>query len=196
MTKEEAKTILYGWLEPKDNKVVSSDDFSLDEINLADELAKLREKERKVKLPNLIDFWWVQEDKNGKRLVETKEHFVSAMKKAYSIGLSQREQSSLPSNLDEAAETIAEKYATKVFDKVDTHDHIDHNGRNECRALYSIGCIEGFKAGAKWMAEQFQKIEGELVDWYSTSDGKDYCCGISTNDAFEVPEGFYIRKKQ
>jgi hypothetical protein len=51
-------------------------------------------------------------------------------------------------------------------------------------------------AGAEWMAGQFQKIEGELVDWYSTSEGKDYCCGIKTSDPFMVPEGFYIRKKQ
>jgi len=28
MTKEEAKNILCEWLEPKDNKTVSSDDFS------------------------------------------------------------------------------------------------------------------------------------------------------------------------
>ena len=52
-----------------------------------------------------------------------------------------------------------------------------------------------FKAGAEWMAGQFQKIDGDLVDWYSTSDGKDYCCGVKTQDAFEVPEGFYIKKK-
>ena len=45
------------------------------------------------------------------------------------------------------------------------------------------------------VAGQFQKIDGSLVDWYSTSDGKDYCCGISTDESFEVPEGFYIRKK-
>lgn len=49
--------------------------------------------------------------------------------------------------------------------------------------------------GAEWMAGQFQKIEGDLVDWYSTSDGKEYCCGIMAIDPFEVPEGFYIRKK-
>ena len=41
----------------------------------------------------------------------------------------------------------------------------------------------------------YEKIEGELVDWYSTSDGKDYCCGVKTIDSFEAPEGFYIRKK-
>ena len=55
---------------------------------------------------------------------------------------------------------------------------------------------EAFKAGAELIAGQYEKIEGELVDWYSTSDGKDYCCGVRTMDAFEVPEGFYIRKKQ
>ena len=53
----------------------------------------------------------------------------------------------------------------------------------------------GKKAGAEWMAGQFQKIEGELVDWYETK-GVDYCCGVKTIDAFEVPGGFYIRKKQ
>ena len=70
---------------------------------------------------------------------------------------------SLPSNMDEAAEAIAEKYATKVFGKVDTHDHIDHNGKNECRALYSIGCIEGFKAGVEWMTGQGVSYIDRLV---------------------------------
>lgn len=52
-----------------------------------------------------------------------------------------------------------------------------------------------FHRGAEWMLGQFQKIDGDLVDWYSTSDGKEYCCGVKTNDTFEVPEGFYIKKK-
>ena len=78
----------------------------------------------------------------------------------------------IPSNLDEAAEEYA--YKTQW----------DHGVR-----------FDAFKAGAEWMAGQFQKIDGDLVDWYSTSDGKDYCCGIKTQDAFEVPEGFYIKKK-
>lgn len=80
----------------------------------------------------------------------------------------------LPSNLDEAANKFA------VFYDQGTCDGI----AQDC-----------FKAGAEWMAGQFQKIEGELVDWYSTSDGKDYCCGVKTDEAFEIPEGFYIRKK-
>ena len=41
---------------------------------------------------------------------------------------------------------------------------------------------------------KFQKIDGSLVDWYETN-GVEYCHGISTNESFEVPEGFYIRKK-
>lgn len=87
-------------------------------------------------------------------------------------------QPSLPSNLDDAAE----KYA---------------KGEGLENALGGWADMsDAFKAGAKWMAGKFQKIEGCLVDWYSTSDGKDYCCGIKTNEAFEVPEGFYIRKKQ
>ena len=79
----------------------------------------------------------------------------------------------LPSNLDEAA--------------VQAHIKLEEEG--------SLSFLNIFKAGAEWMAGQFQKIEGELVDWYSTSDGKDYCCGVKTQDAFEVPEGFYIKKK-
>lgn len=83
---------------------------------------------------------------------------------------------SLPSNLDEAAE----KYSENILaNNEDLQDAIE----------------DAFKAGAEWMAGHFQKIEGEPVDWYSTSDGKDYCCGVKTKYAFEVPEGFYIKKK-
>ena len=82
-------------------------------------------------------------------------------------------QPSLPFDLDEAAEEIVRDWLA-----------------------YGDGEFEKLViAGAEWMAGQFQKIEGELVDWYSTSEGKDYCCGVKTIDAFEVPEGFYIRKK-
>ena len=84
---------------------------------------------------------------------------------------------SLPSNIDEAAE----KYSENILaNNEDLQDAIE----------------DAFKDGAEWMAGQFQKIEGELVDWHSTSEGKDYCCGIKTSDPFVVPEGFYIRKKQ
>lgn len=86
----------------------------------------------------------------------------------------------LPSDVDDAANNYGIDIRLgypRVMDETD-------------RYIYNA-----FKAGAEWMAGQFQKIEGDLVDWYSTSDGKDYCCGVKTDEAFEVPEGFYIRKK-
>ena len=90
--------------------------------------------------------------------------------------------------LDKAAEEY-EKYAMEDYDEI----CVNEDG-SECPVL-KCDFKDAFKAGAEWMAGQFQKIEGELVDWYSTSDGKDYCCGVKTDEAFEVPEGFYIRKK-
>ena len=83
---------------------------------------------------------------------------------------------SLLSNLDEAAEEYSENI---LANNEDLQDAIE----------------DAYKTGGMLVAGQFQKIEGDLVDWYSTSDGKDYCCGVKTIDAFEAPEGFYIRKK-
>jgi len=90
------------------------------------------------------------------------------------------EAEDMPSNIDEAAEKIASDIAP-------THPDIDWD---ECFEKIK----DGIKAGAEWMVGQFQKIKGKLVDWYETN-GVDYCCGISTDEAFEVPEGFYIKKK-
>jgi len=87
----------------------------------------------------------------------------------------------LANELDEAADA----YIRKV---INTAGHPEWDWTTQDIA-------EAFIAGAKWIEGQFQKIERGLVDWYSTSDGKDYCCGIKTAEAFEVPEGFYIRKK-
>lgn len=99
-----------------------------------------------------------------------------------------KEQPSLPSNLDKAAEEYA-------YNNWEDNDY--HTGASEGLPFDAIGHAEKcFRAGAEWMAGQFQKIDGDLVDWYSTGDGKDYCCGVKTIDSFEVPEGFYIRKKQ
>lgn len=91
---------------------------------------------------------------------------------------------SIPSSLDEAAEEYARDWYWRKYASIP----------NACRGCYAhiVGAV---RFGAEWMAGQFQKIEGDLVDWYSTSDGKDYCCGIKTQDVFEVPEGFYIKKK-
>lgn len=84
------------------------------------------------------------------------------------------QQPSIPSNLNEATEEYALDVKAKPFGNL---------------------VKDAFKAGAEWMARQFERIEGELVDWYATGD-VDYCHGISTDTSFEVPEGFYIRKKQ
>lgn len=92
----------------------------------------------------------------------------------------------LPSNLDEAADCYKD---TVTPEEVDDSEHAYSY---ETYTEYQIA--DAFKAGAEWIAGQFQKIEGELVDWYETK-GVDYCCGIKTEDAFGVPKGFYIRKK-
>jgi len=99
---------------------------------------------------------------------------AESFKEALDLAIVSLSQPSLPTNLDEAAEEHSKQTFKGLL--------IDDN-------------IEAFKAGAEWMAGKYEKIEGELVDWYSTSDGKDYCCGVKTIDSFEAPEGFYIRKK-
>ena len=86
----------------------------------------------------------MQEDKNGERLVETKEHFASAMKKAYSIGLSQREHPSLPSDLDEV--------------KLDTSNMTDCGYKAIAEYYFNLGK----KAGAEWMAWQGETVVGVI----------------------------------
>ena len=102
---------------------------------------------------------------------------AESFKEALDLAIVSLSQPSLPSSLDEAAEEYAK-------------------GEGLENALGGWEDMsDAFKAGAEWMAGKYEKIEGELVDWYSTSDGKDYCCGVKTIDSFEAPEGFYIRKK-
>ena len=105
---------------------------------------------------------------------------AESFKEALDLAIVSLSQPSLPSGLDEAAEEYVKDYG-----------YTEDDYKRE-----RIIAEEHFKAGAKWMAGKYEKIEGELVDWYSTSDGKDYCCGVKTIDSFEAPEGFYIRKKQ
>lgn len=94
----------------------------------------------------------------------------------------EKDEPSLPSNFDEAAMERMRDPDMYLSDAT-----IEEIGD----ALLKMAHF-----GAEWMAGQYEKIEGEPVNWYGTSDGKDYCCGIKTVDSFEVPEGFYIRKKQ
>ena len=99
---------------------------------------------------------------------------AKSFKDALDMAIEALSKPELPSNLDEAAE----KYENKT------------NPTCTCEECL----IKSFKAGAEWMAGQFQKIDGSLDDWYETN-GVEYCYGIRTNESFEVPEGFYIRKK-
>lgn len=112
---------------------------------------------------------------------------LAGCKEAMKMAADLLSRTSPPSDLDEAAEEYRD---TEVCTD---SDYIDDDGDSLYR---SFALKEAFKAGAKWMAGKYEKIEGELVDWYSTSDGKDYCCGVKKDEAFEIPEGFYIRKKQ
>lgn len=120
------------------------------------------------------------------------EHPHLGLREAIGVAIKALSQPSLPSDLDEAAEEYVKTTAVKVWGKIDPQKDLEGY---MARANYGTGLLDGFKAGAEWMAGKYEKIEGELVDWYSTSDGKDYCCGIKTDEAFEIPEGFYIRKK-
>jgi len=94
----------------------------------------------------------------------------------YSV-MKQQEQPSLPSNLDEAAEEYMQQVKARFL-----------------RTLEHPTAKDAFKAGAEWMAGQFQIIEGVLVDWYETRD-VEYCSGIRTHESFKVPSGFYIKKE-
>ena len=113
------------------------------------------------------------------KVLEQIRQWTDYPKEALTIAIEALSKPYLPSNLDEAANNYGVDIRLgypRVMDETD-------------RYIYNA-----FKAGAEWMAGQFQKIDGSLVDWYETN-GVEYCHGISTNDAFEVPEGFYIRKK-
>lgn len=118
--------------------------------------------------------------------------YGNLVKEAFKGGATWRDAQipSLPSNLDEAAEEYGRKEYSHAI-----HFWDEGLSKNKPEVMKK-DFVDSFKAGAEWMAGQFQKIEGELVDWYSTSDGKDYCCGVRSKDAFEVPEGFYIKKKE
>ena len=105
---------------------------------------------------------------------------------AIDMAIAALSQPSLPPNLDEAAKKEIERFCSDML-------NVDIIWAR--MPLTKRFGLQMAKFGAEWMAGQYEKIEGELVDWYSTSDGKDYCRGVKTQDDFEVPEGFYIRKK-
>lgn len=64
----------------------------------------------------------------------------------------------LPSGLDEAAEEWAKTTSVKVWGEIDPKK--DLKGYM-ARANYGVGLSDGFKAGAEWMAEQYELVHDE-----------------------------------
>lgn len=150
------------------------------------ELKKRRKQERpEVDLEKEFQEYWYLHQYDHRLREQVEDGFGKGVLKNtaryfYELGREVKEHPALPSNLDEAANNYGIDIRLgypRVMDETD-------------RYIYNA-----FKARAEWMAGQFQKIDGELVDWYETN-GVDYCHGINTNESLEVPEGFYIRKKQ
>lgn len=110
---------------------------------------------------------------------------------------------SLPSGLDEAAEEYVKTTSVKVWGRIDPKK--DLKGYM-ARANYGTGLLDGFRAGAEWMAGQYKTL-GE-TEIYLEDDGGEapYAqewLDLATTE-FAVPEGFkpgdkvivQIRKKQ
>lgn len=85
-------------------------------------------------------------------------------------------QSSLPSNLDEAAKecAIREGYLAGLHHEI---------------------MKRVFKAGAEWMAGQFVLVGGEPTGWFRANDGSEYATGLDLKEPIKLPVDFYVRKK-
>ena len=70
----------------------------------------------------------------------------------------------LPDSIDEAAEEYVKTTSVKVWGRIDPKK--DLKGYM-ARANYGTGLLDGFKAGAEWMAGQWETIDGEIT---TTSD--------------------------
>ena len=82
----------------------------------------------------------------------------------------------IPSNLDEAAIDFADNARKSLFTKDYAVSSI---------ADYDHGCIDGFKAGAEWMAGQGFSFQDEVILCGSTPFLKD-----ADFDILEAPESF------
>ena len=72
----------------------------------------------------------------------------------------EQEWTSLPSNLDEAAKEYANATSVKVWGRINPKDDLDGY---MARSNYATGLLDGFKAGAEWMAGQREKAMKEGV---------------------------------
>lgn len=54
----------------------------------------------------------------------------------------------------------------------------------------------GFKFGANWQKEQFEKIENYTEEgWNSNSKDEEFIYGISFDEPIKLPVEFYIKKE-
>lgn len=202
-------------------------EYTDEDIEFAKSIYAMIEKERQINLEDLIEIWWIQEDSDGKRMIDDKEVFIRAMKKAYELGLSktkeqkketrntvdgmalitmqepkvdleneiklylaqlgfgdgegwadgvtindlrdiarhfftlgkQAQEPSLPSDLDEAAEEYRRKSCNAAL-----KPNVDGPTPE-----YGGSIKDAFKAGAEWMASQFEK-QSNPPCWKPTDD--------------------------
>ena len=52
-----------------------------------------------------------------------------------------------------------------------------------------------FINGAKWMEKQFEKVEGDELDWFSHHD-HEYMCGFRFDEPIELPCDVYVKRKE
>lgn len=104
------------------------------------------------------------------------------------------QETSLPSNLDEAAEEIAKSEIPVVAGEAldlngDCYETDDINWPERC------GFIRGFKAGAELTAGQFVLVGGEPTGWFRANNGSEYATGLDLEEPIKLPVDFYVRKK-
>lgn len=89
---------------------------------------------------------------------------ANSFKEALDMAIEALSLLSLPSDLDEAAEIYVKTTSVKVWGKIDPKK--DLKGYM-ARANYGTGLLDGLRAGAEWMAGQWETIDGEIT---TTSD--------------------------
>ena len=84
------------------------------------------------------------------------------------------------SNLEEAAEDFEQNNPPKSY-------WLEGDFVTE-----SISLSDAFKAGAQWVFNQLQKVEGKPIDWYMTGDDE-FAEGIVFNESIKWPAEIYIK---
>lgn len=137
------------------------------------ELERIRKAEKKVKLPELIDFWWMQEDMEGNQMIaKDKEHFASAMRKAYNVGLSQSE--SLEKEQDGTLapdDPATNEEIKKMLDqrRIDMLNKVQKECDRELQEQYDNGYDDGYKEHEKVIAE-YNKTIPKIKGWVARDE--------------------------